>query len=207
MRTTEAGAGLLLTNLAYFPTLVQGAVGGWLLGWNDTVMPPLVPIVGTVALGALAYRGLARGSRRQLVAAGVAFVALVAVPVGFLQANGLGVGEVVQPRYLLPLLTLLVGVLSLGPRLGTPLPLPVVPAWVLGAGLSLSAVVAFWANAHRYLAGNTVGLFDPKVSPAWIGWPGLPIWLTTLAVVIASVVLVWGAFMITMRPAGEPVTA
>ena len=33
-------------------------------------MPPLVPIVGVLVLGALAYRGLAGASRRQLVAAG-----------------------------------------------------------------------------------------------------------------------------------------
>jgi hypothetical protein len=208
MGSAEPGAGLLLTNLAYLPVLIQGAVGGWALGWNDTILPPFVPVAGTLVLGALAYRGLARASRRQLVASGLALAALVAVPIGFLQANGLGVGEVVQPRYLLPLLTLLVGVLALGPRLGVPLALPVLPAWVIGAGLSVSALLAFWANAHRYFAGNTVGLFDPKVSPAWIGWPGVPVWLVAAVVAVSTVALVAGSVMLSVRPqAGTRATA
>lgn len=208
MGSTDPGAGLLLTNLAYLPVLIQGAVGGWALGWNDTVMPPFVPVVGTLVLGALAYRGLARASRSQLFAVGLALIALVAVPVGFLQANGLGVGEVVQPRYLLPLLTLLVGVLALGPRLGAPLALPALPAWVIAAGLSASALLAFWANAHRYFAGTTVGLFDPKVSPAWIGWPGVPVWLVATVVAVSTVALVAGSVMLSVRPqAGTRATA
>jgi len=208
MGSADPGAGLLLTNLAYLPVLIQGAVGGWALGWNDTILPPWVPVAGTLVLGALAYRGLAQASRRQLVAAGLALGALVAVPIGFLQANGLGVGEVVQPRYLLPLLTLLVGVLALGPRLGIPLPMPIVPGWAIAVGLSVSAVLAFWANAHRYFAGNTVGLFDPKVSPAWIGWLGVPVWLVALVVAVSTVALVAGSVMMSVRhQAGTRATA
>ncbi len=85
--TADAGAGLLLTNLAYFPVLVQGVVGGWNLSWNDVLMPPLVPVVGVLILGALLYRGLQAPSRRTLVAAGIAALALVAVPIAYLQSQ------------------------------------------------------------------------------------------------------------------------
>ena len=161
--------------------LVQGVVGGWNLSWNDVLMPPLVPVVGILILGALLYRGLQAPSRRTLVAAGIAGLALVAVPIAYLQSQRLGVGEVVQPRYVLPLLTLVVGVVSVGPRLGRPLPIPRVPGVLVAVALSISAFLGFWSYAHRFFAGTTVGLFDPKVDPAWTNGVGIPAWLVVLA--------------------------
>lgn len=194
--TTDAGAGLLLTNLVYLPTLFQGIVGGWNLGWNDTLMPPLIPIIGTVVVGALLYRGLQEPTARKLVTAALAAGALVAVPIVFLQSQRLGVGEVVQPRYLLPLLTLLVGVVSLGPRFGRPLPLPVTPAIIMAVGLTVSAVLAFWANAHRYFAGSGFGLFDPKVEPAWTTATGIPLAAIAVVTIVATAVFISGLFQV-----------
>ena len=196
MGTTDAGAGLFLTNLVYLPTLFQGIVGGWNLGWNDTLMPPFIPVIGTVVVGGLLYRGLQEPTARKLVASALAAGALVAVPIVFLQSQRLGVGEVVQPRYLLPLLTLLVGVVSLGPRLGRPLRLPVTPAIIIAVGLTLSALLAFWANAHRYFAGNGFGLFDPKVEPAWSTSSGIPLLVIVVMTVLATAVYVSGIFQV-----------
>ena len=199
MGTTDAGAGLFLTNLVYLPTLFQGIVGGWNLGWNDTLMPPFIPVIGTVVVGALLYRGLQEPTARKLVTVALAAGALVAVPIVFLQSQRLGVGEVVQPRYLLPLLTLLLGVVSLGPRLGRPLRLPVTPAIIIAVGLTLSALLAFWANAHRYFAGSGFGLFDPKVEPAWSTSSGIPLLVITVMTVLAAAVYVSGLFQIIAR--------
>jgi hypothetical protein len=203
MGTTEAGAGLFLINLVYLPTLFQGIVGGWNLGWNDTLMPPFIPVIGTVVVGALLYRGLQEPTARKLVTAALAAGALVAVPIVFLQSQRLGVGEVVQPRYLLPLLTLLLGVVSLGPRLGRPLRLSVTPAIIMAVGLTLSALLAFWANAHRYFAGNGFGLFDPKVDPAWSTSTGLPLLVIVVMTVLATAVYVSGLFQIITRAPGR----
>lgn len=191
--TTDAGAGLLLTNLAYFPVLVQGVVGGWNLSWNDVLMPPLVPIVGVLVLGALAYRGLLQTWPRKLWAAGLSLIALVAVPVAYLQSQRLGVGEVVQPRYLLPLLTVLVGVLALGPRLGRPLSMPRVPGIVLALALSISSTLGYWAYTHRFVAGNGVGLFDPDLLLSLTALPSM------LVVGFASTVLVIGAVLVAQH--------
>jgi hypothetical protein len=201
--TADAGIGLLLTNVTYLPLLVQGIVGGWNLGWNDVVMPPLVPVVGVLALGALAYRGLQEARPRKLWAATLALAALVAVPVAYLQSQRLGVGEVVQPRYLLPLLTLLVGVLCLGPRLRTPLPFPSVPRAVLLVALSASSVLAYWAYAHRFAAGANLGLFDPEALTLSTSGAGLPAWLTTLVVATATVVLVTGVLVLNDQRRSE----
>ena len=196
MGDTHAGAGLFLTNLVYLPTLFQGIVGGWNLGWNDTLMPPFIPVIGTALVGALLYRGLQEATVRKLAATALAAGSLILVPLIFLQSQGLGVGEVVQPRYLLPLLTLLVGVVSLGPRFGRPLPLPVTPAIVMAVGVTLSAVLAFWANAHRYFAGSGFGLFDPKVEPAWTTATGIPLAVIAVVTIVATAVFISGIFQV-----------
>jgi hypothetical protein len=194
--TADAGAGLLLTNLTYFPVLVQGVVGGWNLSWNDVLMPPLVPVMGVLVLGALVYRGLLDTWPRKLWAAGIALVALVAVPIAYLQSQRLGVGEVVQPRYVLPLLTLLVGVLGLGRRLGRPLALTKAPAVLIGVALSVSGVLGFWAYGHRFASGATVGLFDLDALTAPTSSLGVPLGVTTLVVTAATVVLVTGVLVL-----------
>ncbi|NQW72789.1 MAG: hypothetical protein HQ453_08660 [Actinobacteria bacterium] len=101
-----------------------------------------------------------------------------------------------QPRYLLPLLTLLGGGVSLGPRLGRPLALPVTPAILIAVGLTLSAVLGFWANAHRYFAGNGFGLFDPKLEPAWTTATGVPLAVISVVTIIATAVFISGLFQV-----------
>ena len=197
----DAGLGHLLTNAVYLPLLVQQAVGFGALGWNDTTVPPLVPFVGVLGIGALAYAGLALLTVRKTAALIVTIAALIVVPLAFLQKEGLGVGEVVQPRYVLPLLALVLAVLGLGPRVARPLALARAPMIVLAAGLSVSAVLSFWANAHRYFAGTTVGLFDPKVAPTWVSSTGVPLWLTTLATGAASIAFVTGVLVTVPRTA------
>jgi hypothetical protein len=195
----EPGLGLLLTNATYLPILFVQALGFGGLGWNDTVLPPLVGVVGTAALGGLAYAGLAVLPRRKALASALAFLALLTVPLIVLQREGLTVGEAVQPRYLLPMLALLVLVLCLGTHPVRPLVLARVPAAVLAVGLSVSAVLAFWANAHRYFGGSATGLFDFKLDPAWLSATGVPLWLTTLMTGAASIVFVAGV-LVTARP-------
>jgi hypothetical protein len=191
----EPGLGLLLTNASYLPILFAQALGFGGLGWNDTVLPPLVGVVGLLSLGALAYAGLTVLPRRKAWAAGLALLAVMVVPLVVLQRDGLTVGEAVQPRYLLPLLSLLVLVLCLGTSPGRPLALAPVPAAAIAVGLSVSAVLAYWANAHRYFGGSQTGLFDLKLDPAWLSATGVPLWLTTLMTGAASTAFVAGVLV------------
>ena len=207
--TAEAGIGLLLTNLAYLPVLFQGIVGGMALGWNDTVMPPLIPVVGTVVVGGLLYLGARQADRRTLVAAGLALAALILVPIAFLQAQHLGVGEVVQPRYLLPLLTLLVAAISISPSIDDAIELRRAPAVCIAIMLTLSAVLAFWANAHRYLIGSDAPLFDRGLVPEWQPLVGLPLIVIGLVTAVATAVFIAGALLafVTTSPKSAPVTS
>jgi hypothetical protein len=192
-------AGLFTTNLLYLPALIQGAFGGWSLGWNDTPMPPLVPIVGMLALGAIGYRGIRAMNGRRGFAVLLSGVAVFAIPLAFLQREGLGVGEVVQPRYILPLILLTIMMLALGNTVDDPLPLELPAAVVLWVFLSASAVLAFWAYAHRYAVGTDFPLIVPDLPIEWVTSSGIPFGLTVIVTAIASIGFVGGAFTYAQR--------
>ncbi len=199
MGTTEPGPGLFLTNVVYLPVYLIGIVGGMALGWNDTVLPPLVGVFGLLAVGVLMARGLQDVSRTKGIALLVSLGAVAAVPLVFLQREGLGVGEVVQARYLLPLALVLVLTLSLRVpfRQATDggLPLPGMLAWVIGVGVTAAASISLWANAHRYAAGNERGLFDIDLVLEWTGLVPIPLPLTVGLGVVASAVFVAAALI------------
>ena len=199
MGSASRGLGLLLTNAAYLPALFQGIVGGWPLGWNDTVMPPLVPIVGMLVIGGLAWAGLSVMWPRKAVGVVLAVAGLVAVPLGFLQKEGLGVGEMVQPRYVLALMGLLMATLLLDRRPGTALGLPPTPTIVSIAALAVSGSLAFWANAQRYAYGSGTGLFDVREAPAWPGMTAVPLPVITLIAVLSTTILVSGVLVPNRR--------
>jgi hypothetical protein len=197
MGTADRGLDLLFTNFGYLPTTLRGIVGDGALGWNDTLMVPLVPMVGVLVVGAMAWAGLSTMWTRKAWAASFALVSLYVIPLWFLQKEGLTTEEVIQPRYLLPLLSLLVATLLLGRSVQVPIVMPRLPLiWVAG-GLSVAGILAFWSNAHRYAAGTNVGIFDFGFEPAWTNSAGVPLWVSTAIVVVGTCVAMWGA-LITM---------
>jgi len=205
MGGTEPGTGLLLTNMVYLPVYLSGAVGGMALGWNDTALPPMVFVFGLLSLGALLARGLEHVPRSKATALAVSLAALVVVPLVFLQREGLAVGEVVQARYLLPLIIVLVLTLSLAIPYGSSrdqgIGLSRALAWSLGLGLGASAGVALWVNAHRYAAGIERGLFDIDLVLDWTGLTALPLPVMVGIGVLASITYVTAA-VIGMRNDG-----
>ena len=203
MGGTEPGAGLLATNVVYLPVYLSGAVGGMALGWNDTALPPMVFVFGLLALGALAYRGIQQLSTRKTVATLLALAAMVAVPLVFLQREGLGVGEVVQARYLLPLMVVFFATVSLPAAFakvraaGLPLARPA--AWSIGTLMAVTASLSLWVHAHRYAAGTTRGLFDIDLQMDWTGLLAIPLPLVVAVGVFASIAYVFAATTVVYR--------
>lgn len=195
MGTASQGWGLLLTNMTQLPVLIEGIVGRWALGWNDTPLPPFVPFVGLLVVGGLLWAGLSHLSRTKVAAMALATIALIAIPLWFLQKEALGVGEVVQPRYLMPLAVLVLAIALLDPRTTPVLRLARTPTMIAAIALWASASLAFWVNAHRYAFDAATGLFDLRVAPAWDGLLGLHPILVTAVVCVTSGVLIVGTLV------------
>lgn len=183
----------LLLNLLEIPGLWTGALGGWGLGWLDTPMPAVV----TVSCSAVAFGAVFIGARmlewRRASALAVALVALWAVPFIVLYQSRAIVGEQVQPRYLLPLLLILVGVASAHPRItdwwsGTRL-------LIAATALTVAGAVALHVNLRRYVTGLDDRALNPGDGAEW-WWPVAPaplaVWLgTSLAFALTLAGLWW----------------
>lgn len=185
MGKSARGLGLLLMNTLNLPELYEGVVGGWNLGWNDTVMPFLIPFVGMLAVMFILYRGMLVWELRKVAATGLAFVAMVSVPLAFYQLEGLRVGQVVQSRYVIPLLVLFLVTVSLGRTVYDEVNFPVPVAVLMFGALTVSASIAFLVNAHRYISGEDSTLARLNWPVEWWSNIGIP-WPLVLAATIFS---------------------
>ncbi len=190
----DSGVGLLLTNITQLPQLFQGIVGGS-LGWFDTNMPAIVTFIGVMVVGGLLYRGLAQASTRQIIAMSIAVSALILVPLAYLQSQHLNVGELVQPRYILPLLTVLIATACLSSNPMRRLTLPKAPAITIGALLAISACVAYWVNVQRYIAGQFHPLIEATLPVKWSPLLHAPLVPVSIVTALATVAWVMGIFL------------
>jgi hypothetical protein len=146
------GFGLFASNLLNVTELWTGALGGWALGWLDTSMPAFVPAATVAAFVLVGAAGLARVTGRKAWAIAVVAAVLVVLPVFVLQAGGNAVGEQFQPRYLLPLIALLAGLLLLTSRT-RPVALTLIQRIAVIIALSSAQFVALHLNIRRYVTG------------------------------------------------------
>jgi hypothetical protein len=194
--TSEQTSNLLWTNLIEFPYLVQGIVGGWPLGWNDTPLPAFISVIGLFVIGSVTYIGLSQVWVKKAVALAIAFIAFIGFPIVFMQSQGILVGEVVQSRYLLPLFAVLVTVVMIPERVKVPIRIQRVSVILIASGLWISSSLALWANAHRYSSvavesSNDVNnLFSTDI--VWSFGP--PLIVTTTVGILAGAVLMVGVF-------------
>ena len=165
--------GVFAINAVQLPELWVGAFGNWGLGWLDTKMPGLVWVTSAgifVLLIALASAHLPK--RRLLVAGGIVAV-LYFLPLYVLQKGLNHVGEQVQPRYILPLIVMLAGVIFLTlaekKRIFRPLHL-----WIAISGLFIANSLALYVNTKRYVSGLDNGSgFSLDANIEW--WWSIPI--------------------------------
>jgi hypothetical protein len=109
----EPGFNRLVYNTIHFIEIPAGALGvNYGLGWLDTILPPIVGICGVSLFAITIYNALSIGELRRTLslAAIVGFAYLMVVMI--LNEGNFVVGEIVQPRYILPLLPLIVGIVS-----------------------------------------------------------------------------------------------
>ncbi len=101
--------GLLLRNLMDLPGLYVGSIGASGLGWLDTPMYSVVWVSLLLVLGGLLMSAIStkRGPREFLIPA-LATLMMIVVPIAIAQNSGATFGSYVQPRYVLPLLALMI---------------------------------------------------------------------------------------------------
>lgn len=156
------------------PQLWVGNFGTQALGWGDIAMPAAVWFTTMVLCCGVAFWALSRARDKRInVAIVLVGIALVMVPSWVITQNGVDVGVLVQPRYILPLQLLFIGLLLYGaddPRVA----LSRVQRWAIVIGLAFANCIALYKVMRRYLTGIDYGGFDLNKNIEW-WWQNMPV--------------------------------
>ena len=166
------GPALLAYNILHLPSLWGGLLIEAGVGWLDTPMPSLVAFAVWGAVLAVAFTALALLERRTAIAVSLIGAVLVVLPLYVLQAGGDRVGQEVQPRYLLPLMVLFIGVLLLG-RAGRTVRFTALQSWMLAAALAGAHFVALQVTMRRFITGIDGAAVSLGSGAEW--WWQLPV--------------------------------
>jgi hypothetical protein len=163
---TMSTLSLMMKDLVNVPDLWAGVLGGWGLGWLDTAMPALVIFGGVVSFVGVAFIGISRMSPRKAIALGVTAVVLWLLPTYILVKGSNVVGQNVQPRYLLPLMLLLAGLVLLKVR-GKRFEFTRLHLILIVCLLSLAESLALYTNIRRYVTGVGVASLNLNTNTDW----------------------------------------
>lgn len=163
---------LLWSNALDVPSLWAGALGSqWGIGWLDTRMPGIVWVGSMLIVSGLLFVAAQEVSLRKALLAAPVLGMLFMLPWFTLMQSAASVGSYVQPRYLLPLLLLFVGVM-LAP-LGTRAVSLSATQQAIGASVcTLASSVALHTQIRRYTTG--LDLPSPNLD-AVVEWWRLPV--------------------------------
>lgn len=152
---TERSVGEVVPNLILeFPALFSGMFGyAFGLGWLDTAVYSVTAYPVALIIGFLGLSGLGRMSVPKALAAAVIFLPMIALPMMTLYRTRLIVGESVQPRYILPLMPMLLAVLLTDRAVDGVVRLSRVQAVFVWLALTVATTAAMYANARRYVTG------------------------------------------------------
>ncbi len=166
---------LLWNNLWSIPGLWLGIFGGYpwgSLGWLDTALPQVV-VMGTmtVALG-VTFLAVRSADKKKIVGLIVMLGAIWVMPLYLLQLGGFLAGEEVQPRYLLPLMMVLLGTIVLTND-GSPIVSDRGRLWFMLAAVTIANAISLHTNIRRYTTGITIQGFNLDTPREW-WWPFFP---------------------------------
>jgi hypothetical protein len=186
------GTEFIFQNLMNLPNVLLGSLGYWELGWLDTTLPKGVPIIATMLVGGLVLIGLRTTPRWYLVPWLLIVGALVAIPLRVYYVNGLVVGELIQPRYLLPLLPICIALPLLRGNGDTRLKLSRSQAAVIGSIVFIVFAISLHVNIRRYVTGNDSVALNLSAGAEW--WSSLTVgpmvtWLIACAAAAGFLIL------------------
>lgn len=202
-RETEANPtsklALAALNLVSLPRLWAGVFGhGWGLGWLDTGLPDIVPAVGIVLVaGVLFVAFKVMDWRRALALCGIGAANLI-VPTYILVQSGSMVGSEVQPRYILPLVTMFVAA-ALAPSADqTPgafrgVNLSRLQLSLIAFGLAGTNAISLFVNLKRNVSTGSYNL-DSATDWWWAAGPS-PFGVLTIGAVCGTAFMVLFSFV------------
>lgn len=192
--------GLLAYNLLNVQSLWAGVFGSWPLGWLDTEMPAIVSFGAFAVFIAVGFAGLAIGSRRKAIALVTTVLVLWVLPTYVLISGGNHVGQNVQPRYLLPLIVMLAGLLVLAAR-GRGFRLGRWQGITVALALCVAQAIALHVNIRRYVTGIDIQGWNLDAAPQW-WWHGVA--LSPIGVWATGTVCFSALVVIVIREVGRP---
>ncbi len=168
---------LLVVNVLQVPMIWSGVFGSWGLGWLDTAMPAIVSVGSVVIVAGLAFWGVGirqisreDSIRKALVVLGV-FAAFWMYPTLVLVQTGAMAGGYFQPRYVLPVAIVLLGVTLVGARMGSAFELSTPQRVAVIFFMAVANSMAIHANMRRYITGTDHQNWNLSVNAEW-WWPG-----------------------------------
>lgn len=152
---TERTLSEVIPNLVLeWPALFSGMFGyAFGLGWLDTPVHSITAYPVALVIGFLGLTGLGRMSGPKAIAATVVFLPMLVLPLMTLYRTRLIVGESVQPRYILPLMPMLLAILLMDRASDRTVRLSRAQAVFIWLALSVATAAAIYANARRYVTG------------------------------------------------------
>lgn len=142
------------------------------LSWMDVGIPSIVGILMLLAVVSVVAWGFDVYNTRKVVAVGLALVVLLAAVIVPLEGANYGPEVVLQPRYFLPMLYVVIGLATLRSRLsGSPRILVLV---VVVSSVLLANAVAQLAFLHRFTNGEMLPWIRLDLEPNW-WWLNFPL--------------------------------
>ncbi|MHA6693988.1 DUF2142 domain-containing protein [Homoserinimonas sp. A520] len=166
------GFGRFAYNLLNIPFLWAGNFGEWGLGWLDTATPSIVTFSAISCFVAISFVALSRLRGRKLFVVAGAGLAVWALPLYVLTQGGQIVGVAVQPRYVLPLIVLLAGLIAVT-QLGESVSLARLQVVLIVVALSVANAVSLHVNMRRYIKGADHPGSNLDLGIEW-WWNGAP---------------------------------
>jgi len=187
--------GNLASNIVNLPLLLTGVFGTWGLGWLDTEMPSSVWFLALASFVGVTFVAANSLSKYRAVASGLVAAALIVLPLYILTRQNIPVGVDVQPRYLLPLVAILVAMLVFPDRNGIPFSMSKFGWFFIGGSLVVTNAIALHINIRRYVTGTDVQGVNLDEGAEW-WWEGAlltpnGVWLAGSVSMVVALASLW----------------
>jgi len=151
------GANLFIQNLTELPKYYLGIFGGrgpqeWPfgLGWFDTELPIIVPVLGALNILVVVIFIFNKINLRQKIIVPILTLFMILIPLLILQLRQSHATYFLQPRYLIPLLIVFLGVLTIGSKSNQKRN---IITNLIVVSLSIGNSVSLFTNLKRYTVG------------------------------------------------------